>query len=65
MHLGKSNFKFACISQEGVSSEIVSRSFDFSLETEVTVDKAVSNVMQALYNRQVLTDLQGHSHGIV
>ncbi len=65
MPLGKSNFKFACISQEGVSSEIVSRSFDFSLETEVTVDKAVSNVMQALYNRQVLTDLQGHSHGIV
>lgn len=65
MPLGKSNFKFVTISQEGVSSEIVSRSFDFSLETEVSVDKAITNVIQALYNRQVLTDLQGHSHGVV
>lgn len=65
MPLGKSNFKFAVISPEGVSSEVVSRSFDFSLETEVSVDKAVHNVMQALLNRQVLTDMQGHSHGIV
>lgn len=65
MPLGKSNFKFAVISKEGVSSEIVSRSFDFSLETDVTADKAIANVIQALYNRQVLTDLRGHSHGIV
>lgn len=65
MPLGKSNFKFATISEEGVSSEIISRSFDFTLETEVTTDMAVFNIIQALYNRQVLTDLQGHSHGIV
>lgn len=65
MPLGKSNFKFATISREGVSSEVISRSFDFALETDVTTDMAVSNVIQALYNRQVLTDLQGHSHGVV
>ncbi len=65
MPLGKSNFKFATISQDGVSSDIISRSFDFSLETQITTDKAIANVMQALYNRQVLTDLQGHSHGVV
>lgn len=65
MPLGRSNFKFVTISEEGVSSEIVSRSFDFTLETEVTVSRAVSNVTQALFDRKVLSDLQGHSHEIV
>lgn len=64
MPLGHSNFKFAVISPEGVSSEVISRSFHFYMETDVTVNKAVENVIQALYNRKVLTDLQGHSHEI-
>lgn len=64
MPLGRSNFKFVTISEEGVSSEIVSRSFDFALETDVTVSKAIGNVIQALYERKVLSDLQGHSHEI-
>lgn len=64
MPLGRSNFKFVTISDEGVSSEIVSRSFEFTLETDVTVSKAVSNVVQALFDRKVLSDLQGHSHEI-
>ena len=64
MPLGKSNFKFVTISDEGVSSEVVSRSFDFSLNTDVTVQKAVDNVVQALFERKVLLDLQGHSHEI-
>jgi len=65
MPLGKSNFKFVTISEEGVSSQVVSRSFDFALETDVSVDRAITNVMQALYNRRVLTDMQGHSYGVV
>lgn len=64
MPLGRSNFKFVTISEEGVSSEIVSRSFDFTLETDVTVSKAVNNVVRALFDRKVLNDLQGHSHEI-
>ena len=35
-----------------------------SLETDVTVSKAVNNVVQALFDRKVLSDLQGHSHEI-
>ncbi len=65
MPLGKSNFKFVTISDEGVSSEVVSRSFDLTLETDITVEKAVNNVILALYNRKVLTDLQGHSIGVM
>lgn len=64
MPLGRSNFKFVTISEEGVSSEIVSRSFEFTLDTDVTVSKAISNVVQALFERRVLSDLQGHSHEI-
>ena len=63
--LGRSNFKFVTISEEGVQSEIISRSFDFTLETEVTVSKAISNVAQALFDRKVLSDLQGHSPEIM
>ncbi len=64
MPLGKSNLKFIAVSEEGVSSEVVSRSYDFTLETDVTVEKAIHNVVQALFDRKVLNDLQGHSHGI-
>ncbi len=64
MPLGKSNFKFAVISEEGISSEVVSRSFDFALETDVTVSRAIDNVIQALIDRKVLTDEEGHSHEI-
>lgn len=62
--LGRTNFKFVTISAEGVSSEIISRSYDFSFETDVTIDKAVENVKQALLERKVLLDMQGHAHGI-
>lgn len=64
MPLGKSNFKFVTISDEGVASEIISRSFDLTLDTDVTPQKAVQNVMEALLSRRVLEDMQGHSHEI-
>ncbi len=63
MPLGHSNFKFAVISDEGVASEVVSRSFEFKMDTDVTVYTASVNVTRALYNRKVLSDMQGHAHG--
>lgn len=59
--LGRTNFNFAVISEEGLSSDIVSRSYYFNLLTEVTVDKAIRNVKQALIDKNILTDLDGHS----
>lgn len=64
MPLGRSNFKFTIISEEGVRSETISRSYEFKLETDVSVDTAVSNVMRALMKRNVLTDMQGHAQGV-
>lgn len=59
--LGRTNYKFIAVSEEGVSSDVVSRSYSFALETEITIDKAVENVVQALFDRRVLFDLYGHS----
>lgn len=64
MPLGRTNFKFITVSEEGVSSEITSRSYDLELETDVTLNKAVYNVIQALIDRKVLYDTQGHSQEI-
>ena len=64
MPLGRTNFKFVAVSKEGVSSEVVSRSYDLEPETDVTASKAGYNVMQALRDRNVLSDMQGHSYEI-
>lgn len=64
MPLGRSNFKFIIVSDEGVSSEITSRSYEFDMNTDITVNIAVSNVIDALIQKQVLTDTQGHTVGV-
>lgn len=64
MPLGRTNFKFVAISEEGVSSEVVSRSYDLTLETDITITRAVNIIVDALFRRGVLSDLQGHSYGI-
>lgn len=64
MPLGRTNFKFVAISDEGVSSEIVNRSYFLALDTEITVTRAVNIITDALLRRGVLSDLQGHSYGI-
>ena len=64
MPLGRTNFKFVAISEEGVSSEIVNRSYSLTLDTDITVTRAVNIIVDALYRRRVLSDLQGHSYGI-
>lgn len=61
MPLGRSNFKFIVISDAGVSSEIVSRSYEFKPDTEVTVSDASLAVIKALMARDVIKDLQGNA----
>lgn len=64
MPLGRSNFKFTVISEEGVRSETISRSYEFRMETDVSVDDAIFNVVKALMKRNVLIDVQGHAQGV-
>lgn len=61
MPLGQTNFKFVVISREGVASEVVNRTYEFKPDTDITLQKAIGNVVSALFERRVLSDLQGHS----
>lgn len=63
MPLGYSNFKFAVISEQNVSSEVVSRSFEFKFHSDVTVTTAITNVIRALIDRDVIKDMQGTALG--
>lgn len=64
MPLGKTNFKFITVSPEGVPSEVLARSYELKLDTSITIEVAIHNVMQSLMNRKVLSDMEGHSHGL-
>ncbi len=64
MPLGKSVYKFVAISEEGVASEITMRTYKLTLHTEITVDMAISNVIQALIHADVLLDDQGNMRGM-
>ena len=64
MPLGQTNYKFVVISEEGVASEVVNRTYEFRPNTDISVQKAISNVTSALYQQGVLKDLQGHSFEI-
>ena len=64
MPLGRTNFRFVVISQEGVMSEVVYRSYDFELDTQVSVQTAIGNVKRALMDQHILKDMQGYSYEI-
>ena len=61
MPLGRSNFKFVVISEDGVSSETISRSYEFALKTDITIEKASQAVIDALMRRGVVKDAQGNA----
>lgn len=61
--LGKSNYKFIVISEEGVKSEITSRSYDFAIDGSISVTTAQKAVVHALIAQQILTDSAGHAFG--
>lgn len=64
MPLGKSVYKFIAISEEGVASDVIIRNYQLRLQTDITVDMAVSNVVQALIHADVLLDVEGNMRGM-
>lgn len=64
MPLGQSNFKFVTISEEGVASDIVARSFRLVLDSAVPTETAIKSIKDALISRNVLTDSEGHGFGV-
>lgn len=64
MPLGESVYKFVAISEDGVASDVIARTYRLSLNTEITVDMAISNVIYALVNADVLLDGEGNMRGM-
>lgn len=64
MPLGQSVYKFIAVSPEGAISDTTVRTYNLILHTEITVDMAVANVIQALMKADVLLDTDGRMRGM-
>lgn len=64
MPLGRTNYRFAVMSEDGVMSDVVYRSYDLELDTQVTVKAAIDRVKKALIDQHILKDMQGNSFEI-
>lgn len=64
MPLGKSVYKFIAISEEGVNSDITIRTYKLTLNTDISVEMAISNVIHALIRADVLLDTDGSMRGM-
>ena len=61
MPLGKTLFKFVNISEEGVSSEITTRTYTLTLKGAIPTSQAVSNLVVRLVETGYLEDAEGHN----
>lgn len=61
MPLGKTLFKFVNISEEGVSSEITTRTYTLTLNGAIATSQAVINLVDRLVETGYLEDADGHN----
>lgn len=59
MPLGKSEFRFMMIDEEGIESDIVTVSYDCQIDATYPVDNANASLMQTLIAKGVIADAQG------
>ena len=61
MPLNTSNFNFAAINDQGLSSETVVRSYTLSFPNGISVDKAIEILKNRMIEKGMLTDMTGKS----
>lgn len=61
MPLGKTLFKFINISEEGVSSDVTMRTYTLSLRDAIPTERAVSDLVEQLVDKEYLLDTAGHN----
>lgn len=64
MPLGTSNFKFIAYSKEGVTGEIISRTYTLKLDTAYSVNDALGTLSQAMVDEGYILDMYGRKEGI-
>lgn len=60
MPLGISHFKFIIISEAGVPSDVVERSYELRFNYNLTYQDAVNSMMNKLLELGIILDLEGH-----
>lgn len=60
--LGTSNLAFVAISEDGIKSEIVKRSYELDITGNISAEEAVIYLMNALYLNGHLADLNGSAN---
>lgn len=61
MPMGKTVFKFLCISEEGVSSDVTMRTYTLTLKDAIPTSQAVSGLITHLVDTGYLLDIAGHT----
>lgn len=61
MPLGRTLFKFVNISEEGVSSDVITRTYTLRLSDAISTEQAVSNLVGRLVETEYLEDAAGNS----
>ena len=64
MPIGDSVFKFMSYSKEGVSGEIVTRTYNLKLNAQYTINDALSLLSVSLVDQGYILDLYGNKEGI-
>ena len=59
--VGKSNFSFVSVSEDGIASEVVSRSFDFTLNANIKPAEAPAFLIKDLIEAGKLSDADGRN----
>lgn len=61
MPLGKTLFKFVNVSEDGVSSEVTTRTYTLTLRDAIPTQQAVENLVGRLVENGYLEDAEGHN----
>ena len=59
--LGKSLYKFIAIDDSGMASEVITREYYVTLDTEMTLEEAEAHLMNYLVNNGAIPDGGGHT----
>ncbi len=63
MKEGVSNYRFVAISEEGVYSEVVARSYQLNVETEWPAEESISRLKYRLLIKSIIADEDGNIEG--
>ena len=59
MKEGVTNYRFVAISEDGVYSEVIARSYQLTVETTLTAEESLHRLKYRLVEKQIIQDMNG------